>query len=62
MTLALVCEHAVPVTGYVPRLSAWNCARVDAPPPPEFTRELQEADSFISSKAAFSEVSLVLPL
>lgn len=60
VTPALVCERTVPVTGYVPLLSAWWCARVDAPPPPKFPREPQEADSFISSKAAFSEALLVL--
>lgn len=62
VTPALVCERAVPVTGYVPLLSAWYCAGVETPPPPKFPREPQEADSFISPKAAFSEAPLLLHL
>lgn len=60
VTPALVCERAVPVTGYVPLLSAGWCARANAAPPPKFAREPQEADSFIPLKAAFAEASLVL--
>lgn len=60
VTPALVCERAVPVTGYVPLLSAWWCARANAPPPPRLAREPQEADSLIPPKAAFAEASLVL--
>jgi len=60
VTRALVCERGVPVTGYVPLLSARFCAQVGAPLPPAFPRESQEPGSFISPRAAFSEVSLVL--
>lgn len=62
VTPVLVCEHTVLVMGYVLLLSVWYRARVAAPPPPKFPWEPQEADSFISLKAAFSEASLVLQL
>lgn len=60
VTLALVCGRAVPVMGYVPLLSVWYCAWVNAPHLPNFPKSHKLDDSFVSSKAVFSEVLLVL--